>query len=343
MFTPVVLEKAAALLKEAENAELSDIERERLNLVLDTFRHIQSNIGTGNALGVDAKTEWRIERGKENYVMNPDGRKLSDLDVKRLVTNALDVGNYSDDFKRILFRARKRNMPVLELRNAAVTVGIIPELGGRIIRLIDNRSNRNYFEEPSTDGKTSIGEKYFNYGGYEEYTGKSFAGPGWESAFEAAAEPGVVRMSFADDTFRLERTVSLPEENRPVMRIESVLTNLSGESLTTALRTHPLLAWNGEAGDVRVEITLPDGSVRSSTINLEHDKSTAVHSGRCVLSGSDGNSLEYTVEPAEAGALYFCKTSPRTFTLEFLGKERTLKPGESIRIIQHFTIHADTE
>ncbi len=343
VFTPAVLERAAGLLKEAQEAELSDIERERLNLVLDTFRHIQSNIGTRNALGVDAKTEWRIQRGKDVYVMNPDGRELSDLDVKRLVTNALDVGNYSDDFKRILFRARKRNMPVLELRNAAVTVGVIPELGGRIIRMTDNRTGRNFFEEPASDGKTSIGEKYFNYGGYEEYIGKSFAGPGWESSYQAEVESGAVRMSFADDTFRLERTVSLPLADQPVMRIESVLTNLSGESVTTALRTHPLLAWNGEAGDVRVELSQPDGSVRTSTVNLEHDKSTAVHGGRCVLSGADGGSLEYTVDPAGEGALYFCKTSPRTFTLEFLGKERTLKPGESIRIVQQFTIHTNTK
>ena len=216
-----------------------------------------------------------------------------------------------------------------------VRTGIQKQLFRRQIESIRNSLVRR----PQTAaGKTSIGEKYFNYGGYEEYIGKSFAGTGWESSYKPEVESGAVRMSFADDTFRLVRTVSLPETDQPVMRIESVLTNLSGESVTTALRTHPLLAWSGEAGDVRIEISMPDGSVRSSTVNLEHDKSTAVHGGRCVLTGTDGSSLAYTVEPAGEGALYFCKTSAHTFTLEFLGKEHTLKPGESIRIVQQFTI-----
>lgn len=338
VFTPEVMSAATALLDRAAKAELSDIERARVNLVLSTFKHIQSNIGTQNALGFDPKADWRIERGATAYVMNPDGNELSDLDVRKLETNALDVGNYSDEFKRLLFRARKRKMPVLELKNPAITVGVIPELGGRIIRLVDSRNAHNYFNEPTSDGKTSIGEKYFNYGGYEEYIGKGFAGLGWENSFTAKQDGNTIHMSFTGDVFKLERTVSLPDPAAPVLRIKSVLTNISGETVTTALRTHPALAWNSDAGDVRLDITMADGSIRSSSVNLEHDRTTAVHGGKCVLSGSGGSRLEYTVTPADGGSLYLCKISARTFNLEFLGREHRLKPGESIEITQQFTI-----
>lgn len=338
VFTAEVTAKAAGLLDRAGRAELNELERARVDLVLNTFRHIQNNIGTQNALGFDAKADWRIQRGREAYIMNPDGRELSGLDVQRLETNALDVGNYGDDFKRILFRARKRRMPVLELKNTALSVGVIPELGGRIIRMTDAGTSYNYFDEPVSDGKTSIGEKYFNYGGYEEYIGKGFAGPGWESAYRYRRESGAIRMEFSTGTLKLERIVSLPEPDRPVMRIESVLTNHSGETVTTSLRTHPSLAWSGNAGDARLELTLPDGSVRRSTVDLEHDKAIAAHGGKCVITGPGGNRLAYKVDSNCGGALYFCKTSPHTFTLEFLGGERSLPPGDSIKITQEFTI-----
>lgn len=132
-------------------------------------------------------------------------------------------------------------MPVLELKNTALSVGVIPELGGRIIRMTDAGTSYNYFDEPVSDGKTSIGEKYFNYGGYEEYIGKGFAGPGWESTYRYRRESGAIRMEFSTGTLKLERTVSLPEPDRPVMRIESVLTNHSGETVTT-FAAHPSVA-----------------------------------------------------------------------------------------------------
>lgn len=60
--------------------------------------------------------------------------------------------------------------------------------------------------------------------------------------------------------------------------------------------------------------------------------------GKCVITGPGGNRLAYKVDSNCGGALYFCKTSPHTFTLEFLGGERSLPPGDSIKITQEFTI-----
>ena len=121
------------------------------------------------------------------------------------------------------------------------------------------------------------------------------------------------------------------------MQIESVLTNTSAAPVTTALRTHPLLAWNGNAGEVTLRIFMRDGSVKSTSIDLEHDKIISNHAGKCELSGF-GDKLEYTVESPQGGSLYFCKITNRTFTVEFFGNSRNLTPGESIRIVQKFTI-----
>ena len=145
------------------------------------------------------------------YVINPDGRELSDLDMTRLVTNAIDSGNFNKDFERLIFRARKRQVPVITLENDAVKVGTIPELGGRIIRFSDKQTGKNFLKEPA-DGNSlkSIGEAYFNYGGYEEYIGKAFAGPGWENAFTwkkvSAADGDSLVMDADIGDFHLRRT-----------------------------------------------------------------------------------------------------------------------------------------
>lgn len=338
VFTPPVLKRASDLLKQASGMKLSAVERRRLDLVLKTFEHISSNVGNMNALGLDANAAWSIKRGENAYVMNPNGRELADADVEKLKINALDVGNYGDEFKRILFRARKRNMPVLTLKNSDLSVGVIPELGGRIIRLTDRRSGFNYFCEPESDPAVSIGEKYFIYGGYEEYIGKGFAGPGWERGFTARQDGNFVKMISQEDDLRLERIVSLPEPGAAVLQIESILTNVSAAPVKTALRTHPLLQWGGNAGNVRLDISLADGSVRSSTVNMENDKMTANFGGKCILSGFGKTPLQYTVKANCSGKLYFCKTSDSTFTMEYLGSEVLLPPGKSIRIIQQFAL-----
>ncbi|MDR0932170.1 MAG: DUF4838 domain-containing protein [Victivallales bacterium] len=336
VFTPGLLGKAEDLLQKAQSAELNPVQKRRVALIVETFNNIKGNIGTQTALGLDAEASWRIIRAKDNYVINPDGKALSDSEVERLKMNALDVGDYSDEFKRILFRARKRQVPIIELANKEIAVDVIPELGGRAIRLIDRKTKQNIFNEPTSDPQTSIGEKYFNYGGYEEYIGKAFAGDGWESAFTAQKSANDITMVYQNENYKLERKVSVENST---MKIESTLTNITNESLNSALRTHPQFNFGENCSDFVIE-TAVNGKMVKSTVNMEHDKSVSVHDGvRRIRAGK--STVTYKVESNSGGALYLCKVSDNVFNLEFLGKEKSLKPGESIKVVQTFTIERE--
>jgi hypothetical protein len=343
VFTPALLAQCAASLDRAAKKNLTPVQRERLKLVENTFSNIKSNIGTQSALGIDPRAQWRIERRQDAYVINPDGRELSDLDMTRLVTNAIDSGNFNKDFERLIFRARKRQVPVITLENDAVKVGTIPELGGRIIRFSDKQTGKNFLKEPA-DGNSlkSIGEAYFNYGGYEEYIGKAFAGPGWENAFTwkkvSAADGDSLVMDADIGDFHLRRTLMLKKGMDRALEVESVLTNKTAVPLTTQLRVHPALSLGGDSGEFKVVILGADGKLKSSTVNAEHDRFTHDNGGVWAVIDTAKNCGIANVFPAGSAWIYLCKTAPDTFNMELLGKEQLLKPGESITFKHKYQI-----
>jgi hypothetical protein len=343
VFTPAVLSSCSALLKSAGKKTLTPVQLERLKLVEETFNSIKSNVGTQSALGLDARSKWRLERGENAYVINPDGTELSDLDMKRLVTNAIDSGNYNKDFERIIFRARKRQAPVITLENSIVKVAVIPELGGRMIRLIDKQTGRNYLDEPADNNELkSIGESYFNYGGYEEYIGKGFAGPGWENAFswrKTSAPDGDSLVMDADiGDFHLRRTLTLKKDNVRAVEIESVLTNKSASTVNTLLRVHPAFNPGGDSGEFKVVILNADGTLKSSTVNTEHDRFTNDNGGAWAVIDTAKNSGIANIISSGTASIYLCKTAPGTFNMELIGKECILKPGESLTFKHKYQI-----
>lgn len=337
VFTPQLLAKAEVLLENATAEKLTSLEKERLNILWNTFRFIRQNVNTQSMLGFDAGSAWGIRRGTDEYVMNPTGRELSADDIRRMKINAEDGGGNKGDLERIIFRAHKRSMPVIGLSNQALKIAVIPELGGRIIRMIPAFSSHNFFNEPS-ESSASIGDNYFNYGGYEEYIGRGFAGEGWECAYRCEKKGDSLILKFENRDFRLERFISLPEKNRAVLKIVSRLTNISGENKKTALRAHPAIRWTGSAGGIPVTIRSADGKKKNSTVNLLHDQQLSCADGECLIGGGNAPLLHYRVQSRNGGAIYFCKTTDNVFNVEYLGAEKMLKNGEYIEIIQTFTL-----
>lgn len=341
VFTPQLLARAEALLKSAAAEKLTSLEKERLDIVWNTFRFVKQNVSTQSLLGFDAGSAWGIKRGKDSYVMNPAGKELSADDIRRMKINAADGGGNKENLERIIFRAHKRTMPVVELSNQALKIAVIPELGGRIIRMIPAFSGHNFFNEPS-ESSASIGDNYFNYGGYEEYIGRGFAGPGWEWAFRSEKKGNSLVLKAENRDFRLERIITLPEENVAVLKIVSRLTNISGGDQKTALRAHPAINWIGSAGEVPVTIRRNNGFEKKSTVNLLHDQQISCPDGECLIGGGNAPLLRYRVQSRNGGTVYFCKTADKVFNVEYLGAETMLKNGESIEIIQTFTLTGKT-
>jgi hypothetical protein len=342
VFTPAILEKCTGLLKNATDKKLTEIQRERLNLVANTFTNIKSNVGTQSALGIDSKAQWRIERKQDAYVINPDGRELSDLDMQRIITNAIDSGNYNKDFARIIFRARKRQAEIVVLENDAVKLAAIPELGGRIIRCIDKQTGKNFLNEPSDNVLKSIGESYYNYGGYEEYIGKGFAGPGWENAFTGKKvlnpESASLVMDADIDNFHLKRTLTLKKGDSRTLEIETVLTNKTALPVSTVLRIHPAFSPGGDSSNFKVVIVKKDGTLKVSTVSEEHDRFTDENGGAWAIVDPSTNCGIANTFSAGSASMYLCKTAPDTFNMELIGKEHLLKPGESLTFKHQYHI-----
>ncbi|MFA6292749.1 MAG: DUF4838 domain-containing protein, partial [Victivallales bacterium] len=349
VFTPELLAKCEKYLIAAEAIPVSEIQKRRLLLVRETFNHVKTNAGVQGTLGIDPKAGWKIGRGDESYLMNPDGREISPEELKKIIWHATDSGNYNRQFEKLLFRANKRKIPIQFLENDLLKVGVIPEIGGRIIRITWKKSGMNFLKEPKdVTGLKNIGESYFNYGGYEEYIGNSFGGPGWEEPFKfkktGDEKTSSIEMDADIGDFSLKRTVSLPKGTSNEVRIKSVLTNVSKEEKSTKLRVHPMVTLGKNSSDYIIWRLLPGGQVVKTTAGKINDTMLP----DCAVVTVVGNEREnigiadvFDADKAIEAANYFCLTGEDTLNFELIGKQKTLKPGESLTVTHSYLVIDD--
>lgn len=345
VFTESLLVELEALLAEAEAAEMTQEQSDRLALVREAFDHTRANIGTLTAAGLDTETPWRLERGEDAYVVNADG---PDIDKKRfddLVRHAIDTGDFSEQFERMVFRARKRSEPIVWIENDALRVGVLPGLGGRLIRLVDKRTGHNFMEEhPGTTTLDSIGDRYFNYGGYEEYIGRDFAGPGWEWAYDSRVvqqpDATAIVVTATTDDWRLERTYLLPRGDRGELSVESRLTNRSASPVTTLLRTHPQFTLGDDGAELALLIQAENGSIRQTTLDEQHDGVTIQPAGAwAVIHPDQERVLLHRFEAKQAQPYLF--KGDGYFQLELFGQTTTLAPEQTLVMRQHVAVNDD--
>lgn len=349
VFTRELLAKCEKYLAEAESLSLTEIQKKRLLLVRETFNHIKTNVGMQGTLGIDPKAGWKIERGNDYYLINPDGREISADELKKIIWHATDTGNYNKQLEKLLFRANKRKIPIQFLENDLLKVGIIPEIGGRIIRIIWKKSGRNFLKEPmDANSLKTIGESYFNYGGYEEYIGSSFGGPGWEEPFKFKKNEDEKTVSIAMEAdigeFNLKRIISLQKGGSNEVRIKSTLTNISKEEKTTKLRVHPAVTLGKDSSDYSIWRRLPDGQVVKTTSGKIND-TMLPDCGTVTVIGNEKENIGIADvfcadKPIEV-TNYFCVTGDDVLNFELIGKEKTLKPGESLTVTHSYLILAD--
>ncbi|MDP7251801.1 MAG: DUF4838 domain-containing protein [Planctomycetota bacterium] len=344
VFRPEIMADVKRLLVRAEGLQLDRLSSERLALLRESIEFTKTNIGAMELSGIDADASWRIERKKDHYLINADGEPISPGRLTEIVQNATDAGLYNSSFERIIFRARKRREPIVFLENKRLKLAVLPGVGGRILRLTDKRTGRNFFKEAAwVNSLDSIGQQYFNYGGYEEYIGKAFASPGWEVPFShTAQDDGETRrivLSAQTGGFSLVRTVELDRGDSATVGVRSVLTNRTETPKRIMLRVHPMMTAGTNTGRHSVYLRKPDGSFLKSIISREFESLSIQPEGMwAVVNKKEDAGIVNIFEPSQASCYLFYDPRHEFFNMELMGTRQTIAPGDSLKIVHQYVV-----
>jgi len=243
----------------------------------------------------------------------------------------------------VLYLLIKMDPPVHTLRSAFLTVDFAPMLGGRVLRITDRKTGRCV---TAYNRKENL---FFPFaGGLEDRVGEGFRFYGW-------VEPALVvqkkwlaatLVSKTVDGFELKRTYRL-EPFKPILHVESVLTNTGDAPRTARLRSHLELDL-GEVRSTRVRFTSRSGAsvdrdmtgVVAGMREGEHFYDQDAPAGSWTFSGSSGLQLTQRFDP-EAMDYTWIYAYPETLgevELELWAKRRELAPGESVTLSQQIEV-----
>jgi hypothetical protein len=249
VFNPEVLETLSGFLTEASQAVAGQpIFPDRVALAQRSLDFV------GNA--VAQSVPWRLVRGENSYLINPEGGRSAALRVRGLRAELRNSADPDGSFHRLIFRLQPREAGMRFMENDTLRIAVLPEIGGRIIRMIDKESGWNFLDEPREDlVLDNPGAAYIHYGGYEEYAGKAFASPGWENAFRWSQEGNNLNLKSQVGDSELQRSLSI-DADKPLLQITSTR---SGDSKGAALRTHPVFRMPDSVDDLVLVWKNPEG------------------------------------------------------------------------------------
>lgn len=338
VFTPEVLTKGEQYLIQAEKLSMNDLVKQRISLVRKSFDYTKSV--------VTQKSVWILERGENFYVMNAEGMDNDEKLVSWLVDERKRSGDHDRSLSRMIFRLRKREIPVVKLENERVNVAVIPGIGGRIIRLVDKKTGINFMREPLEESSLSnAGTFYFNYGGYEEYIGKAFASPGWEQEYECSLSQDdkfkKVILKTEIPSFSLERVISIEKGASPEVFIKTTLTNAGESEARIMLRVHPEMNTGKEIENVYIYMRRKDGTqtkkhLSSGVVEQPDGMWAAVDEERNV------GIINY-FDPKQVECYLFYDPVRKFFNMELMSYEKNLSPGESIIINHRYKVVDDAK
>ncbi len=346
VYTPQLIAQLTQLLAQAETLDLPAPYQQRVARLRTSHDFTLQHVSTQTLAGLDPAQPWRLERGLDRYLINADG---PDVDPKRfdeLIQHTLDTGQMDRQMEQTIFRARKRSVPVLRIANDTVEIAVLPEIGGRLIRLLDRASGRNFLlESTGNDQLERIGQRYFNYGGYEEYIGRGFAGPGWETPFRAERFENEhfvgIHLEANFDDLLLQRTYQLPRDGTPRLDIRSTLTNSTSQPRKLSLRGHPLFNLGANCGSFQL-LLRREGQLIERQLAAEHDGLSVQPDGAWAAMNPDLNiALLNTFDPQQAQGYVFVDDQQRFFQLELMGAEQELAPGQSLTLAHSFHVLTD--
>mgnify|MGYP001813317071 CR=1 FL=1 len=176
VFSPELLKRLSQLLKQARDSEMTEKQSARYERVVEAFEATRGAVRVSSVVDLSSEQPWRIQRLADAYVVNPEGKPIDPKRFQMLVQQAIDTGGGGPKLQRTAFLLPRRIEPIVRLEQGPLELDVLPGLGGRAIRLVDQRTGWNYFSEGAIDDSLpNVGARYFNYGGYETYIGRGFA------------------------------------------------------------------------------------------------------------------------------------------------------------------------
>ncbi|MFQ6096843.1 MAG: DUF4838 domain-containing protein, partial [Armatimonadota bacterium] len=244
-------------------------------------------------------------------------------------------------------RRSARSLGVLWLRNGALEVGVIPELGGRIWRMRHIASGKDVIKRYGDDEKGWDPAS----GGCEEYSQADYRSAGWREAYRVV-EKGDRFVTLAADLrgdVRLTRRIEL-DSKKPVLQITSTLKNTANAPRKACLRVHPAFAVASTA-KAAVRMRRRDGKWRVQSLATPDDPQAEKN---VWLRGDERPAGEWAVVDEVAGLAILSRFDPAQVEqclLNWSGKEGRvnlelfspnveLSPGGEISISHAYEVQA---
>lgn len=346
VFTPAMLEQGFDLLhtlKASLGPDAPALAHETANRMVQSLTYAETTVLPKQLVASDDGV-WRIERGTNHYVFNPGAPEDHEETWNRIQNLALENDFMDASMERVLFRTRSREEPIVWLENDRLRLGVLPGVGGRLIRLYDRDHEENLFYEPlQRVTLQDPGATYFRYGGYEEYSRKDFASPGWELTMEAtrkdtAEGEELILEGMTPEDILIRRRVQMEAGDSPWVHLQTTFTNLGEQAFPAMIRVHPEFQLSGELSQTALVWGADSelGELRPVTDVAAADLQPKDWWGLLDLETGRGLLNHYPSDQANAHT--HLDRVFHTINLELFGKPQTLAQGESVSLEHSYQV-----
>jgi len=236
-------------------------------------------------------------------------------------------------------------LPLVRLSNPTLELAILPKLGGRIWNMVHKPTGREILKRY----RDREGAEAPDTSGYEEYSQGEYHSPGWNEAYRVVkkSKNSITLEARLVNRLRLTRTITL-DPAKPIVTIDSTLTNTDKAPRKAQLRSHPGFAV-ADVQKAQAWLKKPDGTWAKRPLALKKGKTQLDE----FLSGNDIPAGEWRVVDTAGGLCIVNRFDPRQVAqclinrsvpdrrvnLELYAPPVTLAPGKSQRLTH--TIEVD--